>query len=148
MLKNVFAEIFERDLHKLIIELNSYENENNIWIIEGNIKNSAGNLCLHLIGNLKHFIGGILGGFEYVRNRDAEFSSTGISRKDIIKSIEETSGLVLGTLENMKEEEFAVEYPYEVFNRKMTNTHFLIHLSTHLNYHLGQINYHRRLIAN
>ena len=74
MLSETIAEIFDRDLNKLRIEISSYSDEAKMWVIEKNIKNSGGNLCLHLIGNLKQFIGNVLGNRPYQRNRDAEFS--------------------------------------------------------------------------
>ncbi len=38
------------------------------------------------------------------------------------------------------------EYPILVFDHKTSTEYLLVHLTGHLNYHLGQINYHRRLI--
>ena len=68
------SQLFLRDLDKLKTEITSFKDEKKIWEISGDIKNSAGNLCLHLCGNLQHFIGAVLGNSGYVRNRDAEFS--------------------------------------------------------------------------
>ena len=57
MLRKVLAELYERDLDKLRTEIASYENEPDLWKTDEGISNSAGNLCLHLTGNLKHFFG-------------------------------------------------------------------------------------------
>jgi len=70
----VLKSIFVRDLKKLKSEIESYKNEKNIWTKDRNITNSAGNLCLHIIGNLNWFIGGQLGDTGYIRRRDLEFS--------------------------------------------------------------------------
>ena len=147
MLSDVLAEIYERDLNKLKTEIGLYADEGGLWKTGGEITNPAGNLCLHLTGNLRHFFGAVLGGTGYVRDRDAEFSSGGISRADMLAEIETALADVLSTLAKLSDEDFAKTYPIEVFGRPMTTGFFLTHLSTHFNYHLGQINYHRRLVA-
>lgn len=146
-MKKIFLEIFDRDINKLRIETNLYEDEKKLWIIEKNIKNSGGNLCLHIIGNLNQFIGGVLGNTGYIRNRDAEFTIKGVAKKELLKSLDETQTIVNNTISSLSEEDFDKLYPIEVFNIKMTTGFFLVHLATHLNYHLGQINYHRRIIG-
>lgn len=146
MLSESIAEIFDRDLNKLKIEIESYTDETKLWITEKNIKNSGGNLCLHLIGNLKQFIGNVLGKKHYVRNRDAEFSLKNIPKKDLLTEINETIVIVAETSKSLNQDDFASIYPADVFNKPMTTEFFLISLIAHLNYHLGQINYHRRMI--
>lgn len=103
-------------------------------------------MCLHICGNLKHFIGEILGKTGYVRNRDSEFSDKNISKEKLIENIDETISVVKNTLEKMTEKDFEKNYPENVIMNEMTTGFFLIHLHSHLNYHLGQINYHRRLL--
>ncbi len=147
MLRKVLAELYERDLTKLRDEVVQYENESDLWKIENGIANSAGNLCLHLTGNLKHFFGAVLGNSGYVRDRDAEFANKDVPRSEMIADIEVTKNVVLSTLAELTEEDLGKPYPIEVFGHPMTTGFFLTHLSTHLNYHLGQINYHRRLLA-
>jgi len=147
MLKEALIEIYQRDLDKIKRELNLYENEAAIWILKDEISNSAGNLTLHLIGNLNHFIGALLGNSGYVRDRELEFSSKNVSRDDLNNKIEATIEVVRSALENLKDEDFEQNFP-EKFQEKIVKTDFmLIHLNTHLAYHLGQINYHRRLIG-
>ena len=138
--------LFNRDLHKLKQEIELYQNENNLWKIEKGISNSAGNLCLHLIGNLNNFIGSELGKTNYIRNRPLEFSLKHIPKTELIEKIEETILVLNKTLETVTPEILQQEYPILVFESKTTTEFFLVHLSTHLAYHLGQINYHRRLL--
>ncbi len=140
------TKLFIRDLEKLKTEINSFKDEKKIWEISGDIKNSAGNLCLHLCGNLQHFIGAVLGNSDYIRNRDAEFSKKNVPIKELVAEIELTAEIVQKTLQSLKEEALQKTFPINVFGYEMTTEYFLIHLTTHLNYHLGQINYHRRLI--
>jgi uncharacterized damage-inducible protein DinB len=119
-----------------------------LWKIDNDILNSGGNLCLHLVGNLKHFFGAILGNSGYVRNREEEFSLKNIPKSELIQQIEETLNVVISTLSQLSEEDLEKEYPIEALGYPMTTEYFLIHLFGHLGYHLGQINYHRRLLDN
>ena len=148
MIRQSLTELFERDLNKLKEEFNLYSDESKMWVLKGEIKNSAGNLALHLLGNLNHFIGAILGNSGYVRNRDAEFSEKDIPRNEIISNIDKTIGVIKSTLSKISDEDLGKDYPVKVLKDKVTmkTEFFLIHLLGHLNYHLGQINYHRRLI--
>ena len=147
MLRKVLAELYERDLDKLRTEIASYENESGLWKTDEGISNSAGNLCLHLTGNLKHFFGAVLGETGYVRDRDAEFVDKDVPRSEMLADIDATKNVVLSTLASVTEEDLNKPYPLEVFGRPMTVGYFLTHLATHFNYHLGQINYHRRLLS-
>jgi hypothetical protein len=146
MLTNTLISLFERDLKKLIAEIQLYQNESHIWQIEKNILNSAGNLTLHLIGNLNTYIGKEIGKTNYVRNRELEFSTKDVPVKDLIEKIEDTIETIRLALNQITDEELNSEYPILVFSEKTSTEFLLIHLTTHLAYHLGQINYHRRLI--
>ncbi len=138
--------LFKRDLLKLKTEIESYQSEENIWKISQHISNSAGNLCLHLIGNLNHFIGAITGKTGYIRNRDAEFSLKDVPRTQLTEMIDNTILVIENTLNNLNEDDLKKEYPLVVFESKMSTEFFFTHLTAHLSYHLGQINYHRRLL--
>lgn len=146
MLITTLKSLFNRDLLRLKAEIEQYHNEADIWAIKGQIKNSAGNLCLHLIGNLNTFIGKELGGSNYVRNRELEFSLKDIPKQELLDKIDGTINIINQTLDNLDETILASEYPILVFEEKTSTGYFLVHLTTHLAYHLGQINYHRRLI--
>jgi uncharacterized damage-inducible protein DinB len=147
MLRDTLIKLYERDLAKLRTEVESYSDENDLWKIDSGVTNSAGNLAQHLTGNLKHFIGAILGNSGYVRDRDAEFSSKGITKNQLLADIDQTSSVVEETIASLTDDDFAKAYPIEVFGEPMTTEYFLVHLTTHFNYHLGQINYHRRLLT-
>jgi len=146
MLTETLIQIFERDLNRLITEIDLYKNEQNIWRIEEDILNSAGNLTLHIIGNLNTYIGKEIGKTNYIRNRELEFSQKGISKHELIKSLNETIDIVRKSLINLQQNELENEYPTLVFTEKTSTGFLLVHLTTHLTYHLGQVNYHRRLI--
>lgn len=147
MITDTLQNLYERDLSKLKEEIGLYANEVDLWKTDGEITNSAGNLTLHLIGNLRHFFGAVLGDTGYVRDREKEFSDGGVSLEELLAGIDQAAGDVRSTLEKLTAEDLAKTYPIEVFGHPMTTEYFLIHLATHLNYHLGQINYHRRLLG-
>ncbi|MEI6264363.1 MAG: DUF1572 family protein [Sphingobacteriia bacterium] len=146
MIKNTLISLFERDLNRVINELNQYQSALNIWKIESNISNSAGNLVLHLIGNLNTYIGKEIGHTDYVRNRELEFSQKNVSKEVLIDQLTQTIEVIKKSLVVLTEEDFNKEYPVLVFSETTTTEYLLIHLTTHLAYHLGQINYHRRFI--
>jgi uncharacterized damage-inducible protein DinB len=147
MLNKILIELYDRDLDKLREEIGQYSDEADLWKTTEGITNSAGNLCQHLTGNLQHFFGATLGSTGYVRDRDAEFESKGSSREELLANIDSCKTVIRETLEKLTVEDFAKTYPIEVFGQPITTGHFLTHLTTHFNYHLGQINYHRRLLA-
>jgi hypothetical protein len=138
--------LFDRDLKRLRQEIESYNDDANLWKIGKGIANSAGNLCLHLIGNLNTYIGKELGNTGYLRNRELEFSLKDVPRDELLEKIDETILVVHGTLEKLSPEALLKEYPVIVFDKPTSTEYLLVHLTTHLTYHLGQINYHRRLI--
>lgn len=146
MLVPTLKILFNRDLEKLKQEIMLYENETNIWIIDRSIANSAGNLCLHLVGNLNTYIGAEIGKSGYIRNRELEFSTKNIPRHELIKKIEDTVKVVESSLDMVKEHEMENEYPLLVFAEKTSIGYLMVHLAVHLGYHLGQVNYHRRLL--
>ena len=146
MMTDTLIELFERDLQKLKNEIDLYKAEENIWLVKEGIANSAGNLCLHLIGNLSHFIGATLGNTGYVRHREDEFSLKNIPRQDLITNIENCVLIVKTTLQKLTADDLEKEFAQQVFEKSINTEMMLMHLATHLTYHLGQINYHRRLI--
>lgn len=146
MITQVLTTLITRDLQKLKAELELYQNEANVWKIAGGITNSAGNLCLHLVGNLNAYIGAILGNTGYVRDRDAEFALKNIPRAELIEKIESTIIMITSVLPLVENKTLEAEFPLLVLKEKTSTEYFLIHLTAHLGYHLGQVNYHRRLI--
>ncbi len=144
---NSLTQLFTRDLNQLTKEIESYKKESDMWLLPEGIANTGGNLCLHLVGNLQHFIGHILGDTSYIRDRKAEFNDKNVLASSLLKEIETTKKAVEQTLSTITKEKLGANYPIDVFGKPMSTTFFLIHLSGHLMYHLGQINYHRRLLS-
>ncbi len=148
MVIETLQKIFKRDLEKLKQEIASYCNESNLWKVDKSIANSSGNLCIHLVGNLNTYIGAEIGKTGYVRNRDLEFSLKNIPQAQLVKMIEDTIVVVEDGLSKLNENDLEREYPLLVFKEKTSTGYFLVHLAVHLGYHLGQVNYHRRLLDN
>ncbi|WP_339754896.1 DinB family protein [Algoriphagus aquimarinus] len=146
MILNDLIRLFERDLKRMKVEIDAYSKEQNLWKVDQKITNSAGNLCLHLIGNMSHFVGKEIGGFHYVRDRDFEFAGKNVPKATLIEMIEKLENVITASLEGLDEGMLEKDYPLEVFGGKMSHNYFLIHLLGHFSYHLGQINYHRRLL--
>lgn len=148
MLKETFIHLYERDLQKVIGEINLYKSDEDLWKLREGISNSGGNLALHLIGNINHYFGANLGKTGYIRERDLEFSDKDVSREIIIEKLERTITVLKETLESLSDEDFQNIYPENLGGSTQATFGVVIHLLSHLNYHLGQINYHRRLLAN
>lgn len=139
------SALFERDLLRLCDELKNFKDEKNIWRKADGITNSAGTLALHLAGSMNYTIGTVLGNTGYVRNREEEFSATDIPRETLINNIEALVDVIKNTFAQMNAEKMSAIYPMEKYGREST-TFYLLHFYSHLNYHLGQINYLRRIL--
>ena len=146
MLLETLTALFERDLSQLKTEISSYQSEEALWPVDKDVANSGGNLALHLVGNLKTFVGKELGGTGYVRDRDFEFAGKGLTKSQLVSQIDETIEVVVATLKKLSEEDLKKDFPLVVLGKKTSTEYMLVHLATHLSYHLGQVNYHRRLL--
>lgn len=148
MLIESLQYLFNRDLDLLKKEIEQYPDTESLWKVVGNITNSAANLSMHLCGNLQHFIGSVLGNTGYIRNREMEFlPNQGIAKEVLLTDIEKTKTIVLSTLSNLDSTTLENDYSQQVLGKTFKTGAFLMHLAGHLNYHLGQINYHRRILA-
>ena len=140
------VKLFDRDLEKLIAELELFESEAALWAGAAGVSNAAGNLALHIVGNLNHFIGVKLGGTDFRRDRPAEFASRDIPRGELIARVSATKTMLETVLVRLDATQLEALYPEEVLGYAMTTRYFLIHLYGHLGYHLGQVNYLRRVL--
>ncbi len=141
------AGLFQRDLTKVLQELQAFGDEDVIWRCPAGITNSAGNLVLHLEGNLREYVGRLLGGIPYRRARDQEFSGNGVPVAELAVRIEEVRGFVPRVIEGLSEAELEARFPEDPLGGPISTRQYLIHLHGHLNYHLGQINYLRRMLT-
>jgi hypothetical protein len=133
------ASLFERDLLKVRTEVLSYTSDSDLWRLTPGISNSA--------GNLRHFIGHVLGGSSYIREREKEFSQKDLSREYLAAEIDTTVTEVIPVLKALSADRLDLEFPKEISGMKQTTGFALLHLFGHLSYHLGQMNYHRRMAS-
>jgi uncharacterized damage-inducible protein DinB len=147
----VFAQnvsvILRRDLATLRRELAAYPDDASVWRVMPGTRNSAGALALHLAGNLRHFVGSVLGETGYVRDRDAEFSRRDLPRAELIAELERAEADVERTLNGLSADRLFADFPSPIGDHTVRTDDFLLHLVSHLGYHLGQVDYHRRLLT-
>jgi len=139
--------LFSRDLTRLIQELEAFPNDETVWQRVPGVKNSAGNLVLHLEGNLRDFVGRQLGGVAYSRARDREFALNGASREELVERMEQVKELVAKVVGKLSDGDLAAACPEPILETALSSHDFLVHLHGHLNYHLGQIDYLRRILT-
>lgn len=143
-MKEALLVLFERDLNKVKAELEAYTDENLLWQATDTIKNSGGNLCLHLVGNLKTYIGQGLAKVPYVRQRELEFSAKNVPRPTLLQELDETLAVVRKGISQLDQEQLQGNFPIKITAEETGMVVTLLHLYGHLTYHLGQLNYHRR----
>jgi len=144
-MENYLSELFERELLKLRDEINNFKTEENIWRKAEGITNPAGTLVLHLLGNLNYTVGTLVGGTGYVRNREEEFSLTGVSREKLVSDIDSTIEVVKSSLAGITQSKLDETYALDFWGQKST-AFYLTGFYGHFTYHLGQINYLRRIL--
>lgn len=142
-----YARLIGRELATVRDQLLAYPDTASIWKLPTGLPNSAGTLALHIAGNLRWFIGTQLGGTSYVRDRDAEFGSRDVERDELIRQIEAASDEVTRALAMLDDARLEEPFPLEVAGAKLTVGRFIAHLAVHLGYHLGQMDYHRRVVT-
>jgi hypothetical protein len=141
------AAVICRELRALERELNAYQTDEQVWLLPPGLPNSGGTLALHAAGNLQHFVGTILGGTSYVRDRDAEFQRRDVPRAELIDGLRRAEAVVRETLTKLDPARLGEPYPLPVLNRRLDTGDFMMHLATHLAYHTGQVDFHRRIVT-
>lgn len=141
------AALFARDLSRLNQQIEAFPDDEMLWRTLPGITNSAGNLALHLEGNLREYIGRQLGKLPYSRTREVEFSLKGIRKEDLGARILQLKHTIPSIIRELSSEDLTMEYPEVVLERALSTQDFLIHLYGHLNWHLGQIDYIRRILT-
>ena len=140
-------EILMRDLRSLEEQIAAYPDDESVWRTAPGISNPAGALALHLAGNLRHFFGAVLGSSGYQRDREAEFATRGVSRSELQELVRDTMSEVEQVLDTLQSGDLASKYPIQIADKSVGTLTFLMHLAVHFTWHLGQIDYHRRLLT-
>ena len=139
--------LIRRELGAVRRELEAYPDDDSVWRAVPAMPNVGGTLALHLVGNLRHFFGGILGKDGYTRDRDAEFARRGVSRAELLRGIDAALESVDRGMKRVTDADLVAPFPEPIAKRRVSTGVFLTHLATHLAYHLGQIDYHRRAVT-
>jgi uncharacterized damage-inducible protein DinB len=147
MLRSIIETLITRELRAIRREIEAYPDEASLWRVVPGTPNTGGTLALHVAGNLQHFFGAILGRDGYVRNRDAEFARRDVPRAELLKGIDAATASVETTLRALSDADLAKPYPEQIAKRTVATNVFVVHLATHLAYHLGQMDYHRRAVT-
>jgi hypothetical protein len=147
LVKSAIGSILDRDLNTLRREVDAYTDEQDLWRTAPGISNTGGTLVLHLAGNLQHYFGTVLGGTGYVRDRPAEFARRDVPRAELRREIEAARLAVKAGLDRLSSAQLVADYPEPIAGASLKTGEFLIHLTTHFAYHLGQLDYHRRAVA-
>lgn len=147
MLRSALEILVTRELRAMKRELEAYPDDASVWRAIPGMPNTGGTLAIHVAGNLQHFFGAILARDGYQRNRDAEFARRDVPRTDLLAGIDAAIATVGGTLRRLSDEALAAPYPQPIANRTVSTTVFVVHLASHLAYHLGQLDYHRRAVT-
>lgn len=147
MLAPELAALFSRDITRLIQQLQAFPDTATLWKTVPGVTNSAGNLALHLEGNLREYIGRQLGEVDYTRDRAAEFGRKDVAQAELVARLEAVRNTVPPIIAGLSASVMAANFPEEMFGGPISTRQFLIHLLGHLSYHLGQIDYLRRVLT-
>jgi hypothetical protein len=141
------AALYRRDLTRLLQELEAFPDDDTLWRTLPGVSNSAGNLAQHLEGNLREYVGRQVGNVAYQRQRDAEFSALGLSKADLVQRLTALRDLILPVIEGLSPESLDAMFPQQIYGAPISTRQLLVALQAHLNYHLGQIDYLRRVLT-
>lgn len=136
-----------RELRAVKRELDAYPDDASVWRVIPGTPNTAGTLALHLAGNIQHFFGATLARDGYVRNRDAEFARRDVPRRELIEGLDAAIASLERTFASLDPAALKRPYPEPIAKRTVNTETFLLHLASHLAYHLGQVDYHRRAVT-
>lgn len=146
-LAQMIEHCLRRELRSLRLELEAYPDESLIWAQPAGLPNSAGTLTLHLAGNLRHYLGAVLGGGSYTRDRDLEFTARDLSREVLLAEIADAESTIRTTLPRLTGARLAERFPEPIRGHHLDTSDLLLQLAVHLAYHLGQVSYHRRVVT-
>lgn len=147
MLLEDLEALYLREVATLGRELDLYPDEGSVWKELPGLPNPAGTLFLHLAGSLQHFFGAVLGKTGYMRDRAAEFSRRDVSRSEIRQELSRAQQGVQAGFANLTEDRLEEAFPVIFADAELSTRLTLLQFLSHLAYHLGQIDYHRRAVT-
>lgn len=114
--------------------------DDDLWWRPNDVSNSVGNLILHLCGNLRQWIVSSVGGVEFKRDRDAEFTERGpVPKAELVSRLEQTIRDVDAVLAKLDSERLLQRVTIQAYETSTLQA--VYHVVEHFSYHLGQILY-------
>src|SRR5262245_21490531 len=114
--------------------------DEDVWWRPNEQSNSAGNLVLHLCGNVRQWVSASIGGVKFQRNRALEFATRDpIPKVELIERIRAAVKEVDAVLETLPANRLLVHYMIQSYNP--SGLQAIYHIVEHFSYHLGQILY-------
>ena len=147
LLQHSAGFVLLREIESVRRSVEAYPSDESLWTPVPGITNTGGTLALHIAGNLRHFLGNSIGGVPYSRDREAEFSNRSASKAEVVALIEETRKALAATIPKLSGDVLASPFPIQIVGRTVGTGDFIVHLASHLAYHLGQMDYHRRFVT-
>jgi hypothetical protein len=144
---NDIAIVLVRELEGFEREVSLFPDDESVWQTLPGLTNTAGNLALHVAGNLQHYIGTVLGNTAYKRDRNLEFSRRSGTRAEVVSELRQAATVVRHVLTSIHEDKLAAEFPEMIMGMKFRTGLFLVHLCAHAGFHLGQAGYLRRTLT-
>ena len=141
-----FSAVLLRDLEGLQREITLFPDDESIWKALPGVTNSAGNLALHIAGNIRHFIGYLVGGIPYSRDREDEFGRRSGKRDELIVELDHAIAAVRDVLPRITVQQLEAQFDGHP-GVTVSTRRFLLHLCTHTSFHLGQAGYLRRILT-
>lgn len=145
--RDALRTLILRELRAVRREIEKYPDDASVWRAVPGIPNTAGTLALHLAGNLQHFLGAGLARDGYTRDRDAEFARRGVPRTELLAELDRATGSVDRALSQLTDDQMEAVYPLPLPTGRVNTLVWVMHLASHLAYHLGQLDYHRRVVT-
>ncbi len=137
----LFLDFSRRKLRQLadrIADCLSRLSEEQIWSRGGRHQNAAGNLVLHLCGNVRQWIGHGAGGLPDIRARDAEFAAHGgLSRTELIERLDAVLREADAILEGLTPQRLRESVTIQGY--RVTVLEAVYHAVEHFSQHTGQI---------
>jgi hypothetical protein len=115
--------------------------EDQLWSKGGSIPNSIGTLARHLTGNLNHYFGAGILKNGYVRERDKEFTETGLSKTQVLADLREAVNVAKEAVGAIDEAQIDKPYHSPCGEEYESLAYHIIRLATHLALHCGQADY-------
>ncbi|MBI5282902.1 MAG: DUF1572 family protein [Candidatus Solibacter usitatus] len=141
--EQLFLEFSVRKLRQLLSRIHvclDKLDDSQIWLRESGNSNAAGNLCLHLAGNVRQWILHGIDGQPDTRTRDAEFAAAGgHSRADLLLHLDSTVEQACRVLEHLPPEQLTLVIRPQ--NYDATVLEGIFHVVEHFAQHTGQILY-------